>query len=51
MNILFLVTDAYGGHGGIALFNRELCAALSDARITVIPRVVRGSWCRRRRLT
>lgn len=42
MNILFLVTDAYGGHGGIALFNRELCAALSDVRITVIPRVVRG---------
>lgn len=42
MNILFLVTDAYGGHGGIALFNRELCAALGDARITVIPRVVRG---------
>ena len=42
MNILFLVTDAYGGHGGIALFNRELCAALSDVRITVIPRLVRG---------
>jgi glycosyltransferase involved in cell wall biosynthesis len=43
MNILLLATDAYGGHGGIALFNRELCAALDDARITVIPRVVRGS--------
>jgi phosphatidylinositol alpha-1,6-mannosyltransferase len=43
MNILLLVTDAYGGHGGIALFNRELCAALDDARITVIPRIVRGS--------
>jgi phosphatidylinositol alpha-1,6-mannosyltransferase len=42
MNILFLVTDAYGGHGGIALFNRELCAALDDVQITVIPRVVRG---------
>jgi phosphatidylinositol alpha-1,6-mannosyltransferase len=42
VNILFLVTDAYGGHGGIALFNREFCAALSDARITVIPRVIRG---------
>lgn len=44
MNILFLVTDAYGGHGGIALFNRELCAALGDGdvQITVIPRVVRG---------
>ncbi|HEV7768874.1 MAG TPA: glycosyltransferase family 4 protein [Thermoanaerobaculia bacterium] len=43
MNILFLVTDAYGGHGGIALFNREFCAAIRDAQITVIPRVVRGS--------
>jgi phosphatidyl-myo-inositol dimannoside synthase len=43
VNVLFLVTDAYGGHGGIALFNRELCAALTNARITVIPRVVRGS--------
>ncbi len=43
MNILFLVTDAYGGHGGIALFNRELCAALTGMNITVIPRVVRGS--------
>lgn len=42
MNILFLVTDAYGGHGGIALFNRELCAALEGMNITVIPRVVRG---------
>jgi alkylation response protein AidB-like acyl-CoA dehydrogenase len=41
VNVLFLVTDAYGGHGGIALFNRELCAALDD-RITVIPRVIRG---------
>jgi len=42
MNILFLVTDAYGGHGGIALFNREFCAALEGVNITVIPRVVRG---------
>ena len=42
MNVLFLVTDAYGGHGGIALFNRELCAALDTERITVIPRVIRG---------
>jgi len=43
MNILFLVTDAYGGYGGIALFNRELCAALDHVNITVIPRVVRGA--------
>jgi glycosyltransferase involved in cell wall biosynthesis len=42
MHILFLVTDAYGGHGGIALFNREFCAALEGMNITVIPRVVRG---------
>jgi phosphatidyl-myo-inositol dimannoside synthase len=39
--IVFLVTDAYGGHGGIALFNRELCAAIGEP-VTVIPRVVRG---------
>jgi glycosyltransferase involved in cell wall biosynthesis len=43
VNVLFLVTDAYGGHGGIALFNRELCAALDHVQLTVIPRVVRGS--------
>ena len=42
MNVLFLVTDAYGGYGGIALFNRELCAALDHVNITVIPRVIRG---------
>ena len=42
MNVLFLVTDAYGGYGGIALFNRELCAALDHVNLTVIPRVIRG---------
>ncbi|HYO78600.1 MAG TPA: glycosyltransferase family 4 protein, partial [Thermoanaerobaculia bacterium] len=31
----------YGGHGGIALFNREFCEALGEP-ITVIPRVVRN---------
>lgn len=41
MKILLLATDAYGGHGGIALFNRELCAALPEHEITVIPRVLR----------
>lgn len=41
--ILFLCTDAYGGHGGIALYNRDLCEALSTrAHVTVIPRIVRG---------
>ena len=42
MRVLLLCTDAYGGHGGIALFNREFCAALEGVSITVIPRVVRG---------
>jgi phosphatidylinositol alpha-1,6-mannosyltransferase len=42
MRILLLATDAYGGHGGIALFNRELCAALADHEITVLPRVIRN---------
>jgi phosphatidylinositol alpha-1,6-mannosyltransferase len=41
MRILLLATDAYGGHGGIALFNRELCAALAGHEITVVPRVIR----------
>lgn len=42
MKILLLATDAWGGHGGIALFNRELCAAWSGHEITVLPRVIRG---------
>jgi phosphatidylinositol alpha-1,6-mannosyltransferase len=42
MRILLLATDAYGGHGGIALFNREFAAALSDHQLTILPRVVRG---------
>jgi len=46
MRILVLCTDAYGGHGGIALYNRDLIEALalrSDVEeITVIPRVIRG---------
>lgn len=40
MKILVLATDAYGGHGGIAQFTRDLCAALGEHEITVIPRVV-----------
>ena len=43
MGILFLCTDAYGGHGGIAKFNRDLCRALSaeplEAQVTALPRV------------
>lgn len=41
MSIVFLASDAYGGHGGIALFNRQFCEAIG-VPITVIPRVVRG---------
>lgn len=46
MRVLLLATDAYGGHGGIALFNRELCAALvrrEDVEdVVVVPRVIRN---------
>ncbi|HET7433925.1 MAG TPA: glycosyltransferase family 4 protein [Thermoanaerobaculia bacterium] len=44
MKILLLATDIYGGHGGIALFNRELVTALlahpDCEEVTVIPRIV-----------
>lgn len=43
MRILLLATDAYGGYGGIALFNRDLCGALDAQEITVLPRVVRDT--------
>ena len=46
MRLLLFATDAYGGHGGIALFNRELCAALlarpDVEEIVVVPRVIRN---------
>jgi len=37
---LALVTDAYGGRGGIAQYNRDFCGALveSGASVTVVPR-------------
>ena len=42
MNLLALVTDAFGGQGGIAQYNRDLLTALSAdrsaGRILVIPR-------------
>jgi glycosyltransferase involved in cell wall biosynthesis len=45
MKVLVLVTDAYGGYGGIALYCRDLIAAIaSEPRVTevvVVPRVVR----------
>jgi phosphatidylinositol alpha-1,6-mannosyltransferase len=45
MRILLLTTDAYGGHGGIALYNRDLVDALASLpsvdEIVVIPRTMR----------
>lgn len=42
LRILLLTTDAYGGHGGIALYNRDIVEALAEmpevAEIVVIPR-------------
>lgn len=43
MNVLALVTDAFGGSGGIAQYNRDLVKALADCpganRIIVLPRL------------
>ena len=42
MRILLLTTDAYGGHGGIALYNRDIAEALAEMpevqEIVLIPR-------------
>jgi glycosyltransferase involved in cell wall biosynthesis len=47
MRVLLLCTDAYGGHGGIALYNRDLAEALaarSDVEeVLVVPRVMRSA--------
>jgi len=44
VRLLLLCTDAYGGHGGIALFNREFVAALVAQpwcdEVVVVPRVI-----------
>ncbi|MGD9583387.1 MAG: glycosyltransferase family 4 protein [Lysobacterales bacterium] len=44
MRVLLLTTDAYGGHGGIALYNRDLADALASmpevAEVVVIPRTL-----------
>ena len=46
MRVLLLCTDAYGGHGGIALYNRDLAEALAARgdveEVLVVPRVVRN---------
>jgi phosphatidylinositol alpha-1,6-mannosyltransferase len=45
MRVLLLCTDAYGGHGGIALYNRDLAEALAARddceEVLVVPRVIR----------
>lgn len=44
MNVLALVTDAFGGHGGIARYNRNALSALSShpkcRRVVALPRVM-----------
>ena len=44
--MLLLSTDAYGGHGGIALYNRDLAEALAAREaceeVIVVPRVIRS---------
>src|SRR4051812_266230 len=44
MRIQVLITDAFGGHGGIAKFNRDLLTALSShpdcSRVTAFPRLM-----------
>jgi glycosyltransferase involved in cell wall biosynthesis len=46
MRILMLASDAHGGHGGIAQFNRDVIAALAAdpdvAEIVVLPRAIGG---------
>lgn len=44
MRILLLTTDAYGGHGGIALYNQDLADALASMaevdEVVVVPRTM-----------
>jgi len=44
MKIYALITDAYGGHGGVSVFNRDLLAAFLDGaaenNVIAVPRVV-----------
>jgi phosphatidyl-myo-inositol dimannoside synthase len=46
MRILVLCTEAYGGHGGIAVYNRDLIEALAEhprcSEVVVLPRIVRS---------
>jgi len=47
MRILALVTDAFGGLGGIAQYNRDLLVALASMdsieEVVVVPRVIAAS--------
>ena len=47
MRILHLGTDSFGGYGGIALYNRELIAAMASHpavdEVVVVPRIVVGA--------
>lgn len=40
MRILALVTEAFGGHGGIAQYNRDLLEAMSAFACGTVPRPV-----------
>lgn len=46
MNVLILTTEAYGGYGGIALYNRDLAEALVTNQkiknVVIIPRNIPG---------
>jgi phosphatidylinositol alpha-1,6-mannosyltransferase len=46
VRILHLGTDSYGGYGGIALYNRELIAAMASHpsvdEVVVVPRIIVG---------
>jgi glycosyltransferase involved in cell wall biosynthesis len=44
MRVLLIATDVYGGHGGIALYNRDLCEAIAGhpdcEELVVLPRII-----------
>src|SRR5262245_61917021 len=46
VRLLVLLTDAFGGHGGIAKFNRDLLNALCTypdmEEVTALPRTING---------
>src|ERR1019366_4593845 len=46
VRILHVGTDSFGGYGGIALYNRELIAAMAShpsvEEVVVVPRIIVG---------